>query len=148
VIERLTLRARRAVEHARDEAVALRHNYIGTEHLLMGLLHEKDGIAARVLRSRNVDLNGARAWVLENVGRGDEGRAGQMAFTQRAKRVIERSLREARPLGQDWIDTEHILLALALEKDGLAARMLGDLGASPAEVGEDVLRLAGGGGAP
>jgi ATP-dependent Clp protease ATP-binding subunit ClpC len=116
VFERFTERARQAVVLAQDEARGLGHNYIGTEHLLLGLLREEEGIAARVLEARKVDLDVVRAEVSRIVGIGEALETGQVPFTPRAKRVLELSLKEALALGHDWIGTEHVLLGLAREK--------------------------------
>jgi ATP-dependent Clp protease ATP-binding subunit ClpA len=112
VFERFTERARQVVVLAQDEARALSHNYIGTEHILLGLLREEEGIAARVLGELGVTLEAIRSQVAQIVGRGDEVTSGQIPFTPRAKKVLELGLREARRLGHNWIGTEHILLGL------------------------------------
>jgi ATP-dependent Clp protease ATP-binding subunit ClpC len=145
VFERFTERARQAVVLAQDEARGLGHNYIGTEHLLLGLLREEEGIAARVLEARKVDLDVVRAEVSRIVGIGEALETGQVSFTPRAKRVLELSLKEALALGHDWIGTEHVLLGLAREKEGVAALILADLGAPPRVLAEDVLTMLGGG---
>jgi ClpA/ClpB-like protein len=124
VFERFTKRARQVVVLAQDEARALRHNYIGTEHILLGLLREEEGLGAQVLRSMDVTIDEARALVAEIVGHGEAPATGQVPFTPRAKRVLELSLREALNLGHDYIGTEHILLALLRLNEGVAAQVL------------------------
>jgi ATP-dependent Clp protease ATP-binding subunit ClpC len=130
VFERFSERARQVVVMAQEEARALRHNYIGTEHLLLGLLREDSGVAAQVLESLGVTVEEVRAQVAEIVGEGDEVTTGQIPFTPRAKKVLELSLREALSLGHNYIGTEHLLLGLARENDGVAARILLDFGAN------------------
>src|SRR6058998_750629 len=143
MFERFTERARRAVVLAQDEARRLGHNYIGTEHVLLGLLREEEGIAARVLGSLGVTLDGVRGRVAEIVGRG-EAAAGQIPFTPRAKKVLELALREAISMGHGYIGTEHILLGLARENGGVAARMLLDAGVDAERIrGEVVAALSG-----
>jgi ATP-dependent Clp protease ATP-binding subunit ClpC len=128
MFERFTDAARKAVVLAQDEAHRLRHNYIGTEHLLLGLLREEKGIAARVFESLGVTVDPVRAQVVRIVGEGTEVTAGQIPFTPRAKKVLELALREAVSLGDNYIGTEHILLGLMREGDGVAARILLDTG--------------------
>src|SRR5438477_547270 len=123
VFERFTERARQVVVLAQDEARALKHNYIGTEHILLGLLREEEGLAARVLESLDITVEEVRAQVARIVGQGDEVTTGQIPFTPRAKKVLELALREALSLGHNYIGTEHILLGLVLEHAGLAARI-------------------------
>ena len=144
MFERFTGRAREVVVLAQEEARALSHNYIGTEHILLGLLREEEGIAARVLGELGVTLEEIRSQVAQIVGRGDEVSSGQIPFTPRAKKVLELSLREALALGHNWIGTEHILLGLARENEGVAARILLDLGVTAERIAESVLRLLGG----
>jgi ATP-dependent Clp protease ATP-binding subunit ClpC len=120
--------------HAQDEARLLRHNYIGTEHLLLGLLREEEGIAAHALGSLGVTLDDVRAQVGRIIGEGDDVHAGQIPFTPRAKRVLELSLRESQALGQTSIGTEHLLLGLAREGNGVAMRILLDQGIDPETV--------------
>jgi ATP-dependent Clp protease ATP-binding subunit ClpA len=144
MFERFTERARQVVVLAQDEARALGHNYIGTEHILLGLLREEEGIAARVLESRKVSVEEVRAQVGRIVGHGDVQATGQIPFTPRAKKVLELSLREALTLGNNHIGPEHILLGIAREGGGLAAQILLDFGASPRAVAGDVLELLGG----
>jgi ATP-dependent Clp protease ATP-binding subunit ClpC len=129
VFERFTEKARQVVVLAQDEARTLNHNYIGTEHLLLGLLRVEDGIAARALESIGVTLEDARAQVSRIIGTGEEAPAGQIPFTPRGKKVLELSLREAQALGSNHIGTEHILLGLARENEGVASRILFDSGA-------------------
>ena len=148
MFERFTQRARQVVVCAQDEARALDHNYIGTEHLLLGLLREEEGIAARVLESLDITVEEVRAQVLRVVGRGDETPSGQIPFTPRAKKVLELSLREALTLGHNHIGTEHILLALVRVNDGVAAGILLDFDADPETIGSGVVRMLSGPGQP
>jgi len=127
VFERFTERARQVVVLAQDEARALKHDYIGTEHLLLGLLREEEGIAARVLRDLGVTLDDVRERVLAIVGPGEGGTAGQIPFTPRAKQALELALRESLSLGHNYIGTEHILLGLMRADAGVAAQILGAL---------------------
>ena len=120
MFERFTERARQVVVLAQDEARALKHNYIGTEHILLGLLREEEGLAARVLESLDITVEEVRAQVARIVGQGDEVTTGQIPFTPRAKKVLELALREALSLGHNYIGTEHILLGLVRENDDLA----------------------------
>ena len=127
MFERFTDRARRVVVLAQEEARLLDHNYIGTEHILLGLVHEGEGVAARVLAGFDVDLDGVRQLVREIVGvasEGDEPVVGHIPFTPRAKTLLELSLREALQLGHNYIGTEHILLGLIREGEGVAAQIL------------------------
>ena len=141
MFERFTERARQAVVLAQDEARGFRHNYIGTEHLLLGLLREEDGLAARVLESLEIDLVEVRAQVARIVGRGDEVASGQIPFTPRAKKVLELSLREALSLGHNYIGTEHVLLGLVRENEGVAARILLDLGADAEKIRDRIIQM-------
>jgi len=141
VFERFTERARQVVVIAQSEARALKHNYIGTEHLLLGLLREEEGIAARVLMSFDVTVEEVRAQVARIIGQGDEVVGGRIPFTPRSKKILELSLREALAVGHNYIGTEHILLGLMREGEGVAVRILLDFGASPAAVRDEVLRL-------
>ncbi len=124
MFERFTERARQVVVFAQEEARALKHNYIGTEHLLLGLLREEEGVAARVLDDFDVSIEEVRAAVVQVVGSGEEAPQGQIPFTPRAKKVLELALREALSLGHSYIGTEHILLGLVREEEGVAARIL------------------------
>jgi ATP-dependent Clp protease ATP-binding subunit ClpC len=144
VFERFTERARQVVVLAQDEARGLKHNYIGTEHLLLGLLREEEGLAARVLASLGVTTEETRAQVATIIGQGDEVAAGQIPFTPRAKKVLELSLREALSLGHNYIGTEHVLLGLARENSGVAARILLDLGADAEKIRNEIVRMLGG----
>ena len=141
MFERFTERARQVVVIAQSEARALKHNYIGTEHLLLGLLREEQGIAARVLMSFDVTVDEVRAQVARIIGQGDEVVGGHIPFTPRSKKILELSLREALDVGHNYIGTEHILLGLMREGEGVAVRILLDFGASPAAVRDEVLRL-------
>jgi ATP-dependent Clp protease ATP-binding subunit ClpC len=144
VFERFTKRGRQVVVLAHDEARALRHNYIGTEHILLGLLREEQGLAARVLESFSVTVEEVRAQVARLVGQGDEMVTGQVPFTPRAKKVLELSLREALSLGHDYIGTEHILLGVARENEGVAARILLDFDADAEKIRNEIIRMLGG----
>jgi hypothetical protein len=141
VFERFTEGARQVVVLAQDEARALRHNYIGTEHLLLGLLAEEQGMAARVLDSLDVSPEEVRAEVTRIVGNGDVAPTGQIPFTPRAKLVLELSLREALAASHDYIGTEHMLLALATENDGVASRILLDHGIHGERIRNEVFAL-------
>jgi Clp amino terminal domain, pathogenicity island component len=142
---RLTPPARAAVAHAHTEARRLRHGYIGTEHILLGLLHEPEGIAADVLAGLGVTLPAARSRVEGIVGKGDRRAAGVAVFTPRAKKVLELALREARQGRQTNIGTEHVLLGLIREGDGVAAKALAELGADPLRVRDEVFARMGAG---
>ena len=144
MFERFTERARKVVVLAQEEAWVLRHNYIGTEHLLLGLLREEEGVAARVLMALGVTLEEARERVESIVGYGTEGPGMQVPFTPRSKKVLVLALREATRLGHNYIGTEHILLGVVRENEGVGARVLSDLGASPDDVRREVLRTLGG----
>jgi ATP-dependent Clp protease ATP-binding subunit ClpC len=144
VFERFTERARQVVVLASDEARTLNHHYIGTEHLLLGLLREEEGLAARSLASLNVTLEEVRARVVRTVGAGDEPvTTGQIPFTPRAKKVLELALREALSLGHNYIGTEHVLLGLVLENKGVAARILLELDADDEKIRDEVVRMLG-----
>jgi Clp amino terminal domain, pathogenicity island component len=147
VFERFTERARQVVVLAQDEARALRHNYIGTEHLLLGLLREEEGVAARALDGLYVTLDDVRLDVARIIGEGDELTIGQIPFTPRAKKVLELSLREALQLGHNYIGTEHILLGLVREGEGVAMRILLDLGVDEHQIRNEVIRAIAGPGA-
>src|ERR687889_636273 len=145
MFERFTERARKVVVLAQEEARHFNHNYIGTEHLLLGLLREDEGVAARALGSLNVTLDEVREQVESIVGYGEEGTGGQAPFTPRSKKVLELALREALQLGHNYIGTEHILLGLVRESEGVAARVLSNLGVDPDKVRREVVRMLGGG---
>ena len=142
--QRFTGRARRVVTLAQEEARALKHNYIGTEHILLGLLREEEGLAARVLESLDITVEEVRAQVARIVGQGDEVTTGQIPFTPRAKKVLELALREALSLGHNYIGTEHILLGLVRENEGVAARILLDLDADAEKIRAAVLDMLAG----
>src|SRR3954462_14242379 len=157
LFERFTERARQVVVLAQDEARALKHNYIGTEHILLGLLRDEGGLAARVLESLDITVEEVRAQVARIVGQGDEVTTGQIPFTPRAKKVLELALREALSLGHNYIGTEHILLGLVGENEGVAARILLDFDADAEKIRNEIIRMlsgpgrrqqGGGGGAP
>jgi ATP-dependent Clp protease ATP-binding subunit ClpC len=141
MFERFTDRARRVVVLAQEEARMLNHNYIGTEHLLLGLLHEDEGMAAQVLSGMDVSLSSVREQVLEIIGTGEAAPSGHIPFTPRAKKVLELSLREALQLGTDYIGTEHLLLGLLREGEGVAAQILVKLGKNLNMVREAVVTL-------
>jgi ATP-dependent Clp protease ATP-binding subunit ClpA len=143
VFEKFTERARQVVVLAQDEARLLKHNYIGTEHLLLGLMREEEGIAARVLESHDLTVEEIRAQVARIIGQGDELWTGQIPFTPRSKLVLELSLRQAVSLGHNYIGTEHLLLALLQEGGGVAIRIMDDLGARPDDVWASVFRALG-----
>ena len=124
MFERFTDRARRVVVLAQEEARMLNHNYIGTEHILLGLIHEGEGVAAKALESMGISLDAVRAQVEEIIGQGQQAPSGHIPFTPRAKKVLELSLREALQLGHNYIGTEHILLGLIREGEGVAAQVL------------------------
>ena len=141
MLERFTDRARQVVVLAQEEARMLNHNYIGTEHILLGLIHEGDGVAARSLESLGISLDAVRQQVEEIIGRGHQAPWGHIPFTPRAKKVLELSLREALQLGHGYIGTEHILLGLLREGDGVAAQVLVTLGADLNRVLRQVIQL-------
>jgi ATP-dependent Clp protease ATP-binding subunit ClpC len=143
MFERFTDRARRVVVLAQDEARRLDHDYIGTEHLLLGLLHEGQGVAAQALDGLGVDLAEVRRRVEEIIGRGQHAPSGHIPFTPRAKKVLELSLREALDLGHDYIGTEHILLGIVREGQGVAAQVLAGMGAGEDEIRAKVSELLG-----
>ncbi len=144
MFERFTDRARRVVVLAQEEARMLSHNYIGTEHILLGLIHEGDGIAAKALESLSISLEAVRAQVEEIIGQGQQAPSGHIPFTPRAKKVLELSLREALQLGHNYIGTEHILLGLIREGEGVAAQVLQKLGADLNRVRQQVIQLLSG----
>ncbi len=144
VFERFTERAREVVVFAQEEARTLKHNYIGTEHILLGLLREEEGLAARVLEGLDVTFEPVRTQVVRHVGSGEEVTSGQIPFTPRAKKVLELALREALSLGHDYIGTEHILLGLVRENEGVAARILLDFEADSVKIRSEVIRMLSG----
>ena len=144
MFERFTDRARRVVVLAQEEARMLNHNYIGTEHILLGLIHEGEGVAAKALESLGISLEGVRAQVEEIIGQGQQAPSGHIPFTPRAKKVLELSLREALQLGHNYIGTEHILLGLIREGEGVAAQVLVKLGADLNRVRQQVIQLLSG----
>src|SRR5437870_11967438 len=141
MFERFTDRARRVVVLAQEEARMLNHNYIGTEHILLGLIHEGEGVAAKALESLNISLEAVRQQVEEIIGQGQAAPTGHIPFTPRAKKVLELSLREALQLGHNYIGTEHILLGLIREGEGVAAQVLQKLGADLNRVRQQVIQL-------
>src|ERR671927_377865 len=142
MFERFTDRARRVGVLAQEEARMLNHNYIGTEHILLGLIHEGEGVAAKALESLGISLEGVRQQVEEIIGQGQQAPSGHIPFTPRAKKVLELSLREALQLGHNYIGTEHILLGLIREGEGVAAQVLVKLGADLSRVRQQVIQLA------
>ncbi len=144
MFQRFTDRARQVVVLAQAEARRLDHNWIGTEHILLGLISEGNGVAARTLESLGIGLDAVRQQVEEIIGRGQQAPSGHIPFTPRAKKVLELSLREAQQLGHDYIGTEHILLGLVREGDGVAAQVLVRLGADLNRVRQQVTQLLAG----
>jgi ATP-dependent Clp protease ATP-binding subunit ClpA len=144
MFERFTDRARRVVVLAQEEARLLNHIYIDTEHLLLGLIHEGEGVAAQVLAELSISLEAVRAQVEEIIGQGERAPTGHIPFTPRAKKVLELSLREALQLGHNYIGTEHILLGLIREGEGVAAQVLVKLGADLSRVRQQVIQVLSG----
>jgi ATP-dependent Clp protease ATP-binding subunit ClpC len=144
VFERFTERARQVVVLAQDEARNLKHNYIGTEHLLLGVLREEKGLGAGVLADFGVRIEDVRGQVVRVIGEGDEVASGQIPFTPRAKKALELSLREARGLGSNYIGTEHILLGIANTHEGVAERVLLEFGVDSDRIREAVMQTLGG----
>ena len=144
MFERFTDRARRVVVLAQEEARLLNHNYIGTEHILLGLIHEGEGVAAKALESLGISLEAVRAQVEEIIGHGGSAPSGHIPFTPRAKKVLELSLREALQLGHNYIGTEHILLGLIREGEGVAAQVLVKSGADLSRVRQQVIQVLSG----
>ena len=145
MFERFTERARQVVVFSQEEARTLKHNYIGTEHILLGLLREEEGLAARVLESLGITAERVRTQVVRIVGYGEDVASGQIPFTPRAKKVLELALREALSLGHNYIGTEHILLGLVRENEGVAARILLDFDADSERVRMEVISLVSAG---
>ena len=139
--DKFTDRARKVLTLAQDEAQRFNHNYIGTEHLLLGLVREGEGVAARVLENMNVELAKVRTAVEFIIGRGDRPVVGEVGLTPRAKRVIELAIDEARRLGHNYIGTEHLLLGLVREGEGIAAGVLESLGVNLDKVRHEVIRV-------
>ena len=144
VFERFTDRARRAVVLAQEEARMLNHNYIGTEHLLLGLVREYDGVAGKALTSLGISLEAVRGQVEQIIGQGQAAPRGHIPFTSRAKKVLELALREALQLGHNYIGTEHILLGLIREGEGVAAQVLQSLGVDLDRARQAVIQLLAG----
>jgi len=144
MFERFTDRARRVVVLAQEEARMLNHNYIGTEHILLGLIHEGEGLAAKALENLDISLVAVREQVQEIIGQGQQAPTGHIPFTPRAKKVLEYSLREGLQLGHTYIGTEHILLGLIREGEGVAAQVLVKLGADLNKVRQQVIQLLSG----
>jgi ATP-dependent Clp protease ATP-binding subunit ClpA len=144
MFERFTDRARRVVVLAQDEARLLNHNYVGTEHVLLGLIREREGVAATALESLGISLEAVRAQVEEIIGQGQSAPTGHIPFTPRAKKVLELSLREAKQLGHNYIGTEHVLLGLIREGEGVAAQVLVKLGGDLSRVRQQVIQLLSG----
>src|SRR3954469_17535208 len=144
MFERFTERDRQVVVPAQEQAPTLKQNYNGNEHILLGLLREEEGLAARVLESLDITVERVRAQVVRIVGSGEEVTSGQIPFTPRAKKELELSLREALQLGHNYIGTEHILLGLIREGEGVAAQVLVKLGADLNRVRQQVIQLLSG----
>jgi ATP-dependent Clp protease ATP-binding subunit ClpA len=144
MFERFTDRARRVIVLAQEEARLLNHNYVGTEHLLLGLAHEGQGVAAKALELLGIRLEALRSQVESIIGQGQMAPSGHIPFTPRAKKVLELSLRESKQLGHNYIGTEHLLLGLIREGEGVAAQVLVKLGADQARVREQVIQLLSG----
>src|ERR1700753_223423 len=144
MFERFTERARQVVVFAQEEPRTLKRNYIGPDHILLGLLREEEGLAARVLESLDIPVERVRAQVVRIVGSGEEVTSGQIPFTPRAKKVLELALREALSLGHNYIGTEHILLGLVRENEGVAARILLDFDADSEKIRNEVIRMLSG----
>lgn len=141
MFERFTDRARRVVVLAQEDARLLGHNYIGTEHVLLGIAHEGEGVGAQALGNLGVSLEDARSQVEEIIGRGGSHPTGHLPYTPRAKKVLELALREALQLGHNYVGTEHILLGLIREGEGVAAKVLVNLGADLSNVRVEVIRI-------
>src|SRR2546423_3226978 len=144
MFERFTDRARRVLVLAQEEARLLNHNFIGTEHILLGLIHEGEGVAAKALESLGISLEAVREKVEETIGPAGSSTTGSPPFTPRAKKVLELSLREALQLGHNYIGTEHMLLGLVREGEGVAAQVLVNLGADLSRVRQQVIQLLSG----
>ncbi len=144
MFERFTDRARRVVVLAQEESRMLNHNYIGTEHILLGLVHESEGVAALALETLDISIEAVRRQVEQIIGRGQAAATGHIPFTPRAKKVLELSLREALQLGHNYIGTEHMLLGLIREGEGVAAQVLKKLGADLSRVRQTVIQLLSG----
>ncbi len=144
MFERFTDRARRVLVLAQEEARLLNHNFIGTEHILLGLIHEGEGVAAKALESLGISLEAVREKVEETIGPAGTSTTGSPPFTPRAKKVLELSLREALQLGHNYIGTEHMLLGLVREGEGVAAQVLVSLGADLSRVRQQVIQLLSG----
>jgi ATP-dependent Clp protease ATP-binding subunit ClpC len=144
VFERFTEPARQVVVLAQDEARTLRHNYIGTEHLLLGLLREERGLAAKTLAGLGITIEHVRDKVRAIVGEGDDVSTGQIPFTPRAKKVLELALRESQALSHGFIGTEHLLLGLAREGEGVAMQIVAEFGAGAESIRRETMRTLGG----
>lgn len=144
MFERFTEKARRVVVYAQEEARMLSQDYIGTEHLLLGLIREEEGIAARALKNLKINLEDVRSQIEDIVGKGTATPSGHIPFTPRAKKVLELALRESLQLGHNYIGTEHILLGLIREGEGIASRVLVNLGADLEKVRSQVIELLSG----
>ena len=141
MFERFTDRARRVVVQAQEEARTLNHHYIGSEHILLGLIREGEGVGAKALESLGISLDTARQQVQQIIGQGQHAPSGHIPFTPQAKKVLELSLSESKALGHHYIGTEHILLGLIREGDGVAAQVLANLGADLTRVRQQVIEL-------
>ena len=143
MFERFTDRARRVVVLAQEEARRLNHNYIGTEHILLGLIQEGEGHAAKAIEELNINIDSVRSEVVEIIGEGQQSPSGHIPFTPRAKKVLELSLREALQLGHNYIGTEHILLGLIQEGEGHAAKAIEELNINIDSVRSEVVEIIG-----
>jgi ATP-dependent Clp protease ATP-binding subunit ClpC len=141
MFERFTDQARSVIVRAQEQAASLQHNYIGTEHILLGLIAEQQGLAASALASLDIRLDAVRDQVVQIIGRGNRPVSGHIPFTPRAKKVLELSLRDALQLGSNYIDTEHILLGLLREGSGVAVVILGNVAGDPQTVRRAVMAL-------
>jgi hypothetical protein len=144
MFERFTERARQVVVLAQDEARHFGHTYIGTEHLVLGLLREEEGLAARVLTGFDLSVDGVRSYIQRVVGHGEGTTVGQIPFTPRAKKVLDLALRDALSLGHNYIGTEHILLGLVRENEGVGSRILLDFGTDAEKIRNEIIRVLSG----
>jgi ATP-dependent Clp protease ATP-binding subunit ClpA len=144
MFEKFTERARQVVVLAQEEARLFKHNYIGTEHILLGLLREEEGLAARALFSMDVSVERVRAWIVKAIGVGEETHSGQIPFTPRAKKIFELALREALSLDHNYIGTEHILLGVIREHEGVAMRYLSENDLDSEKIRNEVIRMLSG----
>lgn len=144
MFERYTERARLAVVEAQTQAMSMKHAYVGTEHLLLGLMVDTDTLAGEVLETLGLTFEGTRAKVLAIVGEGDDESVAQIPFTARARKVLELALREALSMGHNFVGTEHLLLGLVRENEGIAAKVLRDAGAEAEQIRNEIIRRLSG----